>query len=280
MPLEVNHMDYSNLMKAIEIRCSRRNFHGKAIDPTILLKLKEIAAECSASNGIRLELVTNNGKAFSRFTKSYGMFSGVNDYVCLIADNRDITATERLGYYGELFVLHATNLGLSTCWVGGSFDRNTMPVKLSENETIVCAILVGSTNEKRGFREKLIHSITHRKTKTAEDMFVSDSTVPDWFMQGLEAVQKAPSAVNRQPVMFSYKNNKVSASIKNMNNIMQVLDFGIAKLHFEIGASGGEWAWGNGGEFVHRKHLLATRCHEDTLLLGSAKQQFEPPGIS
>jgi hypothetical protein len=28
------------------------------------------------------------------------------------------------------------------------------------------------------------------------------------------------------------------------------LDFGIAKLHFVLGAGGGKWEWGNGGKFA------------------------------
>ena len=29
-------------------------------------------------------------------------------------------------------------------------------------------------------------------------------------------------------------------------------DMGIAKLHFQIGAGQGQWAWGDGGLFIHK----------------------------
>ena len=80
-------------------------------------------------------------------------------------------------------------------------------------------------------------------------MYSSDGPVPDWFLAGMEAVQKAPSAVNRQPVMFSYQEGIVTASVKDIEGDGFAFDLGIAKLHFEIGVGGGTWEFGNGAEF-------------------------------
>lgn len=38
---------------------------------------------------------------------------------------------------------------------------------------------------------------SHRKVKNIDEMFESDSVPPEWFLNGMQAVQKAPSAVNR-----------------------------------------------------------------------------------
>jgi len=38
--------------------------------------------------------------------------------------------------------------------------------------------------------------------------------------------------------------------VKDIADPMLAIDFGIAKLHFEIGAGGGKWSWGNNGEFI------------------------------
>jgi hypothetical protein len=126
-----------------------------------------------------------------------------------------------------------------------------MPFLLSDNEILVCTIVIGNTDENDSFKEKLIRNLTHRKVKTVEEMFTSDNSVPDWFMEGMKAVQKAPSAVNRQPVAFSYKDGKVFAAVKDILAEGMALDLGIAKLHFEIGSGGGKWTWGNNGEFSH-----------------------------
>jgi hypothetical protein len=109
---------------------------------------------------------------------------------------------------------------------------------------------VGKSAENQSFKEKLIYGITHRKSKRPEEMLESDSPVPDWFMRGMEAVQKAPSAIHRQPVMFSYKNGNVSAYVKDISVPLMAFDFGIAKAHFELGAGVGKWEWGNNAEFT------------------------------
>ena len=241
-----------NFAEAIKARRSRRKYLGTPIDPGAASKLRELIAECNKAGNVRMELVVNDGEAFRGFRKSYGMFSGVNDYVGLIADRNDTTAAERLGYYGELLTLHATAMGLGTCWVGVSADRSDMPFSLSGNEALACTIILGNTAEKDSFKERLIRGIVHRKTKSAEEMFAGDAPAPDWFMRGMMAVEKAPSAVNRQPVMFSWKGGKASAAVKAKSADLPgllAIDFGIAKLHFEIGADGGKWAWGNGAEF-------------------------------
>jgi len=236
--------------EAIDVRRSRRKYIPEPLDSTIVEQLRALAKEYCQAGNCRMELVFNNGSAFNGLRKSYGMFSGAEHYAGLIADKNDAEATERLGYYGELFMLHAVALGLGTCWVGGSFSRKECPFELTPNEQIVCTISLGQTPEQNSFRERLIYNITHRKTKSMEDMYVSDSPVPDWFISGMRAVQKAPSAVNKQPVVFSYKEGKVTATIANPTNSGNLLDMGIAKLHFELGAGGGKWAWGNGGGYT------------------------------
>jgi len=243
--------------EAIEARRSRRKYLGTPIDPGVVSGLLELIAEYRKAGSVRMELVVNNGEAFRGFRKSYGMFSGVNDYIGLIADPGDGTAMERIGYYGELLVLHATAMGLGSCWVGAGGDRFDMPFRVSDGETLACTIILGNTDERDSFKERLIRGIAHRKTKTAREMSEGDDPFPDWFARGMKAVEKAPSAMNRQPVVFSHKAGKVTASVKTGSpglaklapNLLG-LDFGIAKLHFELGAGGGKWAWGNGGEFV------------------------------
>jgi len=248
-----------NLTEAIEVRRSRRKYLGTPIDPGVVSGLRELLAEYGKAGNVRMELVVNNGEAFKGVRKSYGMFSGVNDYVGLIADPSDAAAIERIGYYGELLVLHATAMGLGTCWVGAGGARADMPFSVSGNEELVCTIVLGNTDEKDSFKEKLIRGIVRHKTKTVREMFESDGPIPDWFMDGMNAVGKAPSTVNRQPVMFYCKAGKASAEAKDgsagfvkLSPALLWLDFGIAKLHFELGAGGGKWEWGNGGEFARR----------------------------
>jgi hypothetical protein len=120
---------------------------------------------------------------------------------------------------------------------------------LKEEDCIICAITIGCVPEELSIREKFIYKLTHRKTKTAVQMYMSDAPVPDWFLSGMEAVKAAPSAVNRQPAMFEYKDNNVTAAVRDITGEGLALDLGIAKLHFQIGAGSGSWAFGNGAGY-------------------------------
>ena len=239
------------LQEAINVRTSRRHYLDEALDGVHIEKLEKLITEYNQLGGFRIQLVLNNGEAFAGFTRSYGMLSGVRHYLGFIADSDDPHADEKIGYYGELLVLLATTLGLGTCWIGGTFKKSLTPFKLGEKERLACLITIGNVEEAYSSREKFIHKLTHRKTKQIKEMFTSDTPAPEWFLKGMEAALKAPSARNKQPVKFTYENGRTKAAVKDITKFLIALDLGIAKLHFELGSGGGNWKWGNGKEFVY-----------------------------
>jgi len=238
------------LEQAIDTRRSRRSYLPTPIDPASVSKLQARIEQYNKPSIFRMELITENRDAFRGFLKTYGMLSGVTNFIGLIADKRDATAAEQLGYYGELLMLHAVTMNLGTCWVGGSFSRSSMPFTLSDKEKLIGVITIGNTAKENTRKENFIYKLSHRKSKTAAEMYTSDTEPPDWFINAMTAVQKAPSAMHRQPVRFVYRDGTVEARVKSTDDAMLALDFGIAKLHFELGAGGGEWTWGNPGMFV------------------------------
>ena len=244
------------LTEAIDVRRSRRKYLDIPVEPEKIEKLQLLAQEFSQVDGIRIELVLDNGSAFDGFGKSYGMFSGVKNYAVLIGRFKDFTAIEKIGYYGELLTLHAVTMGLGSCWVAGTFSRRHCPVKFSGDEIICCTITFGYVAKQFSGKEKFIYSLTRRKTKTVEEMMEAGTPLPEWFMNGMRAVQKAPSAVNRQPVIFSFIDGRARAGIKNRSDNNSIIDMGIAKLHFELGAAmppnavSGKWNFGNYEEFI------------------------------
>lgn len=247
------------LLQAIDTRVSRRSYTAKPLVTSQINKLQELLDEYNSIQGLNMQLVLDNGEAFKGLRRSYGMFSGVKSYIGLIDRLTDDTGsgkytasenTEKMGYYGELLVLEATALGLGTCWVGGTFDRKFCPFKLREGEMVACTITLGNVSDDMSGKEKFLRRMTHRKTKAIEEMFRSDGDAPEWFMAGMTAVEKAPSAVNRQPVVFSYRSGMVTASVENPKDVGSAFDLGIAKLHFRLGSGGGSWEFGNGGRFT------------------------------
>ena len=239
----------SELLRAIYRRSSRRNYLDVPMDPADVEALQNLILELGGKGDRSIRLVLDNQAAFKGFRKSYGMLTGVRNYIALVGNRDDIVAVEKLGYYGELLVLHATALGLGTCWVGGTFDRSSCTLDLMRGESIICVITVGYVPTEMNGRERFIYRVIHRKTKTIDDMYASDVAAPNWFLAGMKAVQRAPSARNRQPVKFTYKNEVVTASVNKIAGDYNAVDLGIAKLHFELGAGGGEWDFGNGAEY-------------------------------
>jgi nitroreductase len=239
-----------NINEAIEVRSSRRVYTSKAIEARKVEKLKKLIAQINQDSGLHLQLYINNGDAFSGLKMSYGIFKNVSNYIALVGNAKDQDYIEKLGYYGEKLVLEATMLNLGTCWVGGTYDKKTCKCEIRDNENLLGIITLGYTPDVRPFKERMVYSIIRRKTKPISEMLISDTEKPIWLMRGMEAVQKAPSAVNMQPVRMNYKAGELTAAVAGKPGY-EMMDLGIAKLHFEIGSDyRGHWNWGNKERFV------------------------------
>ncbi len=236
-------MDY---LEAINTRVSRRTYLDTPIEPKKLQQLENLIDQYNKAADLSMALVLDGSSAFNGLRKSYGMFKNVRTLIVLKGKKEDPNLKEKTGYYGEMLVLEATKMGLGTCWVGGTFDRDNAIFKAGKNEELTCVITIGNIETDQSFKEKMIRNLTHRKTKPIEAFYEADTAVPQWFLAGIQAVQKAPSAVNLQPVKVDYKKGVVTAFVKEERSLT---DLGIAKAHFSLTA-GGTFAFGNRGEFT------------------------------
>lgn len=236
-------------LQAIDLRHSRRSYLDTPIEVNSVAVLLDTMDNCNKESGLSIQWVDKGREAFRGFSLGYGLFSRVGSYFALIGKTSDSHLKEKAGYYGEQLVLTATKLGLGTCWVGGTFSRNRCPVTIRKDEVLLSLITVGHVAEKKGFKENTIYKLTHRKTKSIEELYSADTSVPQWFVNGMKAVQKAPSAINHQPVFFTYRKGIVTAKVINTKN-HEPIDLGIAKLHFEIGVGKGKFELGNDAKWL------------------------------
>ena len=88
----------------------------------------------------------------------------------------------------------------------------------------------------------------HRQNKSKKALIEAEEPVPEWFKQGMDSVYLAPTARNLRPFVFKYKDGQVTASI-TLPTETAIIDLGIAKLHFELGARVGSWDYGNGSHY-------------------------------
>ena len=236
----------SDYLSAINSRISRRTYTKTKISKEKVDLLKRRIDELNKESGLRAIWLQNGGSAFSSI-KSYGMFKNVGSVIALKGLNNTADLNERAGYFGELLVLEATVLKLGTCWVAGTYNKSCALFGVEEGEEVVAVISIGNVPPEQTTTEKIIYRTIRHKTLPLEEFYTADKPVPDWFINGIKAVQRAPSAVNSQRVRFKYQNFLVSASIPD-SRPSDLIDLGIAKLHFELGAEG-KFLFGNGGSF-------------------------------
>lgn len=235
-------------LEAIEKRTSRRSYINKPIDPEKLVQIKEAIKKYNAMSGLSIQFVDDGSKAFQGFRKSYGMFSGVRSFIALIGKTADPDLLEKAGYYGEMLALEATTLGLGTCFVGGTYDKESCPCTVNDDETLICVITIGNVEQAHALKERIIYRMTHLSRVQMEKLYEADQEVPSWFLDGMRAVQLAPSTMNRHPVKIVYKSGKASAYVDSPQG-SNLIDLGIAKANFGI-AAGGRFEFGNHGVFT------------------------------
>ena len=160
----------------------------------------------------------------------YGKFRNVQNYIALVGKN-DSGLEEKAGYYGELIAIKAQQLGLNTCWVAMSYNKGKSAAKVKPGEKLLMVLSVG-------FGET--NGVSHTG-KPVEKLCSVNGDMPDWFKNGMEAAQLAPTAMNQQKFYFELNGNTVKASAGF--GFYTKVDLGIAKYHFETGTGKNGWEW-------------------------------------
>lgn len=221
--------------EAIDIRHSRRSYTPKTLSGEAIEALTDIITQANETENLHIQLITSGAKAFSSLLKTYGLFSGVHTYLAIVGPAGDTRAQQLLGYYGELLVLTAQTFGLSSCWVGATFDHGNARAQVRPGEKLYCLITLGYAKESTSLGEKLALSMKGRPHTAEQIMTCRSGGAPRWFLDGIDAALKAPSARNRLPVHFTLDQGIVTADCIP-NGGYEYIDLGIARLHFEIGA--------------------------------------------
>ena len=242
-------MKIEEYLSAMKKRCSRRKYINRTIDPKYVKQLEDNLTLYNKESGLNIKLVIGSGaELFNGFRKSYGLFVGVQNYIAMIGSKELPERMEKVGRFGEKIILEATAMGLSTCWVGTSYDKKAAATLCSANDALDCVIAIGYSDKKHSLKERMMEYGMHRQNKAKKTLTEAEDPVPEWFKQGMDAVYLAPTARNLRPFVFKYKDGQVTAFITNPTETAMI-DLGIAKLHFELGAGGGSWEYGNGGHY-------------------------------
>ena len=182
------------------------------------------------AGGLRMQIIYDEPVCFSSRMAHYGSFENCKNYI-VMAGKKSADLDERCGYYGELLVLKAQELGLNTCWAALTHGKSKAVIGADEKEVIVIALGYGKTQ-----------GIEHKSKKLSDVSNISADS-PVWFKRGVKAAILAPTAVNQQKFRFERKGNTVTARAGRIGPCLKI-DLGIVKCHFEIGAGKDNFTWG------------------------------------
>ena len=221
-------MDIWELMKN---RHAVRRYTGRPIEAEAVSALEGCIEEGNREGNLHMQLCLDEPKAFGSGLHRYGLFRGVRNYIALVGGEAP-DLDRRCGYYGERVVLEAARLGLNTCWVGLTYAKGKTACRVDPGERLCCVIAVGY-GETQGMPHKV---------KPLEILGQADGgSFPDWFRQGLEAAQLAPTALNQQKFRFILHGDRVEAQAGNGSYTH--VDLGIAQCHFELASPPENWRW-------------------------------------
>lgn len=241
-----------NDIRVINKRVSRRVYTTDYIESDIQNTIKDLINIYNVNTGMTTILLEDGSEAFNSFKKSYGLFTNVKSLIVLKGPKKDDNLKEKTGYYGQRLVLKATQLGLGTCWVGGTFDRSCTNLQIADSEDCYCVITIGHVSKKLTSKEYALKGLLKGRQKLAADFLdikENYEIIPDYVKIGLKAISKAPSAMNLRKVRIKYENKVVSIATPNRFKY-DMIDLGIAKANFEIAANHGSFSLGNNSVFI------------------------------
>jgi len=239
-------------IEAQNYRVSRRVYTGKQLEKNEMQAIKNLIYKINHESGLKFQFIGDCSQLFNGFSASYGMIKGLNSCIALVGNINIENLKTKIGYYGEMIVLEATSMNLGTCWIGGTYNKKECSkyADLGENEKLVCVIAIGHIKDEKSIREKFISKINKGRKSFDEILLDKDLKTPQWVREGINSAIKAPSALNKQPIGYSFKDNIVKAYITKENHGFEEVDLGISMLHFKLGSYSegnyGNWEWIDG----------------------------------
>jgi len=234
-----------NIVEAIKKRRSVRTYTGEPLRDEHIVQIKQYINQLKPPFGAkaRIEFISVNSNEEPIKLGTYGFIKGASDYLALIYEEAPFAETAA-AYMFEQVVLFCTDLGLGTCWLGGSFSRSDFKKQINLNSKEVLKIVspVGYASDKKNFIEKYIINSDkkHTSRKLFGELFFDNNfdnplteSSAGAFSMPLEMVRLAPSANNKQEWRALLKDN-ILHFYKKTYLMFDAIDMGIALCHFEL----------------------------------------------
>jgi nitroreductase len=251
------------ITEVIRQRFSCRTYLDKPIDDQRRRRLAEfLAAHQVGPLGSRarfaLVAATEGDHEALRGLGTYGFIKGATGFIVGAAE-RSPKDLEDYGYLMEHAILFATDLGLGTCWLGGTFSKSRFSKKIDVHcdEIVPAVTAVGTIAEGAHARDWIREQAKGTDRLPAGQLFFDQQFGRPLSMDGvgayaaaLEALRWGPSASNKQPWRIvridnafhfylartkGYGKESLLFTLLRLADLQRV-DIGIAMCHFELTA--------------------------------------------
>jgi hypothetical protein len=249
-----------NIIEIIKKRKSCRTFNHVALKHADKIELESFIIE--NSKGLENEVlnfrIIEKSDADRQMKLDYGLIKGHNTYI-LGTSLSTVASRVNYGYLMEKAVLKATEMNLSTCWVGYFDSTYFKEVHIEDGFEIPSIVIVGYAEVRETYIGKTFRfAFNASKRQSWDNLFFNYSLktplTPAYvkkYCDSLEMVRLAPSSGNTQPwrIFFDETKNEFHFFKKSISNRYELkglhdIDMGIAISHFELtstqnGLSGG-----------------------------------------
>ena len=238
-----------NVKEVIKRRISNRTYEERSLTEEDKKKLLEFNSTLTNSFGVevKVQYISKEKGADDVQLGTYGTIKGAKDFLAITVKDQPY-AMEAIGYQFENLVLYATDMGIGTVWLAGTFKRKDFinAIEIGEDDLFPCICPLGYPALKQSFLEKITKaSLGSKKRKDWDKLFFLEDftkvlTKADAgiYEDALEMLRLAPSATNSQPWAVVKEGNKFHFFCNYKNTLnddvkkIKHIDIGIALSHF------------------------------------------------
>lgn len=238
-----------NVKEVIKRRISNRTYEERSLTEEDKKKLLEFNSTLTNPFGVevKVQYISKEKGADDIQLGTYGTIKGAKDFLAITVKDQPY-AMEAIGYQFENLVLYATDMGIGTVWLAGTFKRKDFinAIEIGEDDLFPCICPLGYPAQKQSFLEKITKaSLGSKKRKDWDKLFFLEDftkalTKADAgiYEDALEMLRLAPSATNSQPWAVVKEGNKFHFFCNYKNTLnddvkkIKHIDIGIALSHF------------------------------------------------
>ena len=238
-----------NVKEVIKRRISNRTYEERSLTEEDKKKLLEFNSTLTNPFGVevKVQYISKEKGADDVQLGTYGTIKGAKDFLAITVKDQPY-AMEAIGYQFENLVLYATDIGIGTVWLAGTFKRKDFinVIEIGEDDLFPCICPLGYPAQKQSFLEKITKaSLGSKKRKDWDKLFFLEDftkalTKADAgiYEDALEMLRLAPSATNSQPWAVVKEGNKFHFFCNYKNTLnddvkkIKHIDIGIALSHF------------------------------------------------